>query len=332
MKRACLALLGSIGLLAPSLADAATNAPRLALPIACKLGVTCEIQTYFDRDPGPGVQDYRCDARSNQGHNGVDIRLRSMAAQRAGVDVLAAAPGQVLRLRDGVADISVTAAKASSVSGRECGNAVVLGHGNGWETQYCHLARGSLKVKVGDQVRSGQPIARVGLSGDTEFPHLHFTVRHGGTAVDPFRPAPGAACDVRASSAGGLWEASAARVMTYRAGVVLNAGFAESALTMPAVEAGAIPPPRPSSPGLVAYVRAIGLKAGDVQGLVLKDPKDAVVAENQPPALQHDRAQDLLFTGKKRPAAGWPPGEYRAIYTLRRGDALLINRTFRLRL
>jgi hypothetical protein len=332
MTRVYLALAGLVGILAPSLIYAATPPPRLSLPIACKPGVTCEIQTYVDRDPGPGVQDYRCGGRTNQGHSGIDIRLRDMAAQRAGVDVLAAAPGQVLRLRDGVADISVKAVDASPVAGRECGNAVVVGHGDGWETQYCHLAQGSLKVKVGDTVKAGQPIARVGLSGDTEFPHLHFTIRHGGLVIDPFRPGPGAACDAQASSAGGLWDATTAKVVTYQAGTVLNAGFAADAVTMPTVEAGAIPAPGPASPGLVAYVRTIGLKAGDVQSLVLKDPKGLVLAENHPPALVSNRAQDLLYAGKKRPATGWALGEYQAVYTLSRSGAVVISRAFRLRL
>src|SRR6185295_19509977 len=87
--------------------QAAPEPPRLAFPLACEIGRTCEVQHYVDRDPGPGVRDYRCGRRTYDKHNGIDIRLLDMAAQRAGVDVLAAAPGRVARLRDGVADISI---------------------------------------------------------------------------------------------------------------------------------------------------------------------------------------------------------------------------------
>jgi murein DD-endopeptidase MepM/ murein hydrolase activator NlpD len=68
----------------------------------------------------------------------------------------------------------------------ECGNGIRLDHGNGWTTWYCHLRRGSVMVAKGDPVTAGQPLALVGLSGQTTFPHLHFDLRRDGTAVDPF--------------------------------------------------------------------------------------------------------------------------------------------------
>src|SRR3712207_7690329 len=71
---------------------------------------------------------------------------------------------------DGIRDIGVTGVQtcALPISNAECGNGVVIGHGEGWETQYCHLANGSLQVKPVERVRAGQPIARIGLSGQTE--------------------------------------------------------------------------------------------------------------------------------------------------------------------
>src|SRR5262249_323708 len=148
-------------------------------------------------------------------HNGIDIRLLDMAAQKRGVAVLAAAPGRVARLRDGVQDISIRTPGAPSVDGRECGNGVVIDHGGGWETQYCHLAQGSVRVKVGETVKAGTPLGLVGLSGDTEFPHLHITVRHAGQVVDPFAPVGTAAgtCVGQGVPAGGLWTPQAARAM-----------------------------------------------------------------------------------------------------------------------
>jgi murein DD-endopeptidase MepM/ murein hydrolase activator NlpD len=106
--------------------------------------------------------------------------------QREGVEVQASAPGRVIGVRDGVDDISVRTIGKAAVVGQECGNGAVIEHGNGWSTQYCHMAKGSLRIKQGDLVDLGQPLGLVGLSGDTEFPHLHFTVRHQGRIVDPF--------------------------------------------------------------------------------------------------------------------------------------------------
>jgi hypothetical protein len=54
------------------------------------------------------------------------------------------------------------------------GNAIVIDHGNGEFSMLAHLKSGSLKVKVGDTVKAGQPIALVGQSGNSPIPHLHY--------------------------------------------------------------------------------------------------------------------------------------------------------------
>jgi hypothetical protein len=56
------------------------------------------------------------------------------------------------------------------------GNSITLDLGDGQYAYYFHLQPKSLRVKVGEQVRRGQPIAQVGCSGDAREPHLHFEV------------------------------------------------------------------------------------------------------------------------------------------------------------
>jgi hypothetical protein len=56
------------------------------------------------------------------------------------------------------------------------GNMITLDLGDGQFAYYFHLQPASLRVKVGDRVRRGQEIARVGCSGDAREPHLHFEV------------------------------------------------------------------------------------------------------------------------------------------------------------
>lgn len=303
----------------------APPAPRLALPLACTIGRNCEIQHYVDRDPGPGVLDYRCAHRTYQAHDGIDIRLSDMSVQRAGVDVLAAAAGRVVAVRDDVADISIRAPGAPSVAGHECGNRVAVALGGGWITDYCHLAKGSLKVKVGDPVAVGQPLARVGLSGDTEFPHLHFSVRRGTSVIDPFAPemASPANCQVQAP----LWTPEAQRSLAYKAGAVLNAGFAGGAVSMDGVEAGALPPTSATSP-LEAYARVIGLAAGDSVELTLTAPGGRVIAQGGSAPMVRDRDQELIFAGARAPAGGWPHGLYSAEVRVRRAGAVAISRRF----
>ncbi|HEY0650539.1 M23 family metallopeptidase, partial [Phenylobacterium sp.] len=267
MKLAAFSAAALAALLSPPAASA-PGRPSLGLPLACELGRSCEIQHYVDRDPGPGVKDYRCGTMTYDTHNGIDIRVPDMAAQRRGVAVVAAAAGRVDRLRDGVADVSIRDPGAASVANAECGNGVVVDHGDGWETQYCHMAKGSIGVKKDDVVAAGAPLGRVGLSGNTEFPHLHFTVRHNGQAVDPFAPDSAPACGARAS----LWRPDVQAKVAYRAGAVLNAGFTEVQLGMADLEAGRLAPVTAASPLLVAYARGIALLPGDVVEIELKGP------------------------------------------------------------
>lgn len=327
MKFAVLSALALAAVAAPS-AVTQPGRPSLALPVACEPGRTCEVQHYVDRDPSPATRDYRCGLQTYDTHNGVDIRVPDMAAQRRGVAVLAAAPGRVARLRDGVTDISIKAPGAPSVANAECGNGVVVDHGGGWETQYCHLAKGSIGVKVGDAVAAGAPLARVGLSGNTEFPHLHFTVRQNGQIVDPFAPDARAACGPQP----GLWRADAAAKMSYRAGAVLNAGFTDGQITMEQLEAGGLRPATSASPILVAYARGIALLPGDEVELEVKGPDGATLARSRGKPLQSWRAQDMIYVGKRRPATGWPPGVYVADYRVWRQGKVALSRRVQTRL
>jgi hypothetical protein len=54
------------------------------------------------------------------------------------------------------------------------GNTIVIDHGSGEFSMLAHLRHGSLKVKVGDKVKSGQQIAACGNSGNSPIPHLHY--------------------------------------------------------------------------------------------------------------------------------------------------------------
>jgi murein DD-endopeptidase MepM/ murein hydrolase activator NlpD len=63
------------------------------------------------------------------------------------------------------------------------GNTVDIDHGNGFVTRYAHTSK--IEVRVGQKVRSGEEIAKVGSTGRSTGPHLHFEVRVGHRAVDP---------------------------------------------------------------------------------------------------------------------------------------------------
>ena len=77
------------------------------------------------------------------------------------------------------ADGTVTAAGWSGGYGR----AVDIDHGNGLSTRYGHLS--SIDVRVGQSIRTGLIIGKVGSPGRSTGPHLHYETRLRGEAVDP---------------------------------------------------------------------------------------------------------------------------------------------------
>lgn len=292
----------------------------LELPIACEPGVTCHVQNHFDHDAGPGFRDYACGELGYDGHNGVDLRLPNLAAMREGVPVLAAAPGVVRAIRDEMPDISIREGGVEAIRGREAGNGVVIRHEGGWETQYSHLRRGSIRVKPGESVKAGQPLGLVGLSGKTEFPHLHFSVRFQGQPVDPFVGVGSPdRCGVGSKA---LWSGDALRQLGYRPTGLLQAGFATHPPTTKEIEEGALVgfPISRDSPALLFWVELFGARAGDRGTLELYGPDGRLLVE-KPETFARSKARWFTFAGVSRKTADWAAGEYRGRYRLLREDA-----------
>lgn len=101
-----------------------------------------------------------------------------------GADVIAVADGLVIKTKDGIPEnepridmkvimpIPLTDSTAN-------GNMAALKIGEGQYAFYAHLQPGSLRVKEGDRVRKGQLLGKIGNSGNTTGPHLHFHVGRG---------------------------------------------------------------------------------------------------------------------------------------------------------
>ena len=113
--------------------------------------------------PVSGVVTSRFGARWGRSHKGLDI------GADYGTTIYAAAAG------------TVTVSEYGYNGGY--GNYVVINHGNGVSTLYGHCS--SLIANTGEYVAQGQPIARVGSTGDSTGNHLHLEIRVDGIAQDP---------------------------------------------------------------------------------------------------------------------------------------------------
>ena len=299
---------------------------ELSSPVDCEVGRDCFIQQYVDHDRGSGARDYACGTQTYDSHDGTDFRLPSLAEVARGTAVIAAAGGTVIGVRDGMEDrLARTAADRAAIADRECGNGVLIDHGEGWQTQYCHMRQGSVAVKKDERVESGSRLGLIGYSGDAAFPHVHLTVRKDGKAIDPFRPDDPSGCGEAGPS---LWSDAALTKLRYRQGEIIALGFAQGAVELEDLETGIVQAQLPSAAAeaLVAYVWAINLRQGDAITIRLVGADGDVLANNRA-VLDRSKAQYMLFAGRKRPADGWPIGIYKATVDITRNGASALTRT-----
>jgi murein DD-endopeptidase MepM/ murein hydrolase activator NlpD len=288
----------------------------LGLPLVCRLGETCWVANYVDVDPTGAARDFRCKGRSYNAHDGTDFAIRDRAVMEQGVPVVASAPGTVRRVRDGVEDAALTAqASRARVAGKECGNSVVINHGGGWWTQYCHMRRGSVRVSAGERVERGSPLGLVGLSGKTEFPHVHLTVRRNKQVIDPFTgQLQHAGCGIEGKS---LWRADAHAV--YEEVALYNAGFSDGKPDVEAIRSGRVrdQPFQPTAPALVLWVDLLGVQADDRVRFRVVGPDGGVVLDKEQ-RVDRTQARRFSYAGQRLRSNAWSSGPYTGQVTLTR--------------
>lgn len=106
--------------------------------------------------------------RSSGWHNGIDLIKGGGGA--LGTPVIASKSGTV---------------EVVQRSSSGYGNMVLINHGNGYKTRYAHMVKGSITVSVGDYVEAGRTIGKVGSTGNSTGPHLHFEVIYHGETQNP---------------------------------------------------------------------------------------------------------------------------------------------------
>lgn len=138
----------------PAEAIAPTDGDGDAASLSLDMDARVSSQFGWRRDPFVGRSRF---------HGGIDL------AAGYGTEVPAAAEGTV-----------VTAGEQGGY-----GLTVVVRHPGGYQTRYAHLS--SLEVRAGESIEKGAVLGRVGSTGRSTAPHLHFEVTQGGQRIDPDR-------------------------------------------------------------------------------------------------------------------------------------------------
>ncbi|MFC7547823.1 M23 family metallopeptidase [Plantactinospora sp. GCM10030261] len=136
--------------------------PPFQLPVAC--GETWRLATY------PGHDDYDVDLFPTQG-------------EAWGRPVLASAAGRVVEAGVNGELGGRTPENPNGPRGRGGGYWVVIDHGDRWQTQYLHLLEPPL-VRVGDRVTRGEQVGKIGSTGNSGAPHLHYEQHRGRQKVE----------------------------------------------------------------------------------------------------------------------------------------------------
>jgi hypothetical protein len=299
-------------------------AAEFSQPLICDYGQDCFIQNYVDVDPSPEWRDFTCGSLSYDGHKGTDFRV-PWADYKKGVEVVAAAPGTVLRVRDGVPDRDYSEDRRA-VDGIEAGNAVIIRHDDGLETMYAHMKKGSVRVRPGDKVKRGQVLGLVGLSGMTVFPHLHFGVRRQDQIICPFlgeEASKKGQCGVQPDP---LWTPETGTRLAYIPAGLLQAGFFASQPSLPEVLRIPMVKSLSSYSRVLIYaVTAFGVRAGDLIRMRIFAPSGELFVQNSMP-VKRNQAQRMVLIGKKRgDKPAWPTGTYRGQYQLLRNGKIIVE-------
>ena len=187
---------------------------------------------------------------------------------------------------------------------------------DGWRTLYGHLKRESLMVQKGDTVTSGQKLGDIGLSGLTQFPHVHFQVQYLGQTTDPFTGLQRfSLCE---DTENNLWSEDAFEQVIYQSGFLLDYGVNDQPpVSYRDIESGEFNQgTNDDSENLFTWVRFIGLPAGSQVTLSITSPDGETVKSKTFDKLKTSKAQNFYYMGIPNPVD--QPGSWQAEVILKR--------------
>lgn len=296
---------------------------QFSKPVDCIMGEECYVQNYIDQQPGLDSQDFQCGTLSYNEQNSIDIRTRDYSKLNEGIKVIAAADGMVIGVRNGLSDYPLKNREKLDdktqqlIASKPCGNGVIIDHGEGWQTQYCHLRRNSIPVKNGQKVKAGAVLGVIGKSGHTTFPHTSVHFKKDGLTVDPYTGTNIETGCVEPKNAKGLWTDKASNEMAYRETALLGFGLSVEVPNETGARYGnyRIRKMDYDDGPIHTWVDILGVKRDDILAVRIYGHEGSLLVNNEK-VFEKNHSVVFQYFGSKMPTAGWPPGNYRIEYLL----------------
>lgn len=290
---------------------------QLQFPVKCNINQNCWIMNYVDDDSTVNWHDYNDGRQTYDGHTGTDIAIKNLSQMRQGVDVIAAASGVVVATRDGVQDKNALSQDLSQLQSIGCGNRVAIKTG-GFLTDYCHMKNGSIRVKKGDYVSAGQTLGQIGMSGLTEFPHLHISVQQNDQFVDPFK-------GLERYSKGyknPLWSSNALQQLSYKPHIVYNVGVSNEIPKLLDIRNEKYKNNQISSNSdmILVWIDTMHVEVNDVIDVSINSSNGTPFFK-QRIVVDKANAKKLFYLGRRRPANGFARGNYNVQISFKRPNA-----------
>jgi hypothetical protein len=280
---------------------------ELDFPLNCKLGVNCwisDLQSHLLQKNKNKEVDFLCKSKTYPGNIGTAFATRRNDHMNNSVEVISPINGRVKSVKDGINDISINEIDRQSPVSDKCGNFVILVQDD-FEIELCHLKKNSITVKVNDEVKVGQNIGQVGLSGATEYPHLHVNLRKikankKYVEVDPFYGEQ-KECGLTPKS---LWtNPQQMEKQAAKTGIIYNYGFAFNEIVAEEVRLwqknNVTQPPTPNS--IIGFVDIFSVNAGDKISLKIVDEMGKELASK---TKEFNQYQNRYFIYVSKPLNG----------------------------
>lgn len=290
------------------------SAIELLFPVECEIMTNCWITNHVDLNNDAGrIEDYMCGSKATDNNKSTHISLTNLNSTKENVPVVAAASGTVTIAED---------------VGGFCGGRVLIDHGNGWETSYCHLNSDTILVKQGDAIPIGQTLGFIGMSGQTEWPHLSFAVLRNGMVFDPFSGRTSLEGCSRTSAP--LWAGGINPF--YDPSQITSVGFTVGQVTNNDIMAGSIPSATridTNTPQLSLWAMLMNVQHGDTIEMVIHTPSGRVLNQQTVTAEKDQEYFPIDFVTRRKGFI-WNAGEYQGTIKITRnvnGNHITVGKT-----